>query len=155
MKPAFSVVGLLKRRSVLRDDRATPAIVDANGDEIDVIADAIGAEGEAAWRDEAKIAVLHEQVIVFDAGRPVGSEAKFEARADAGAPAGVVARGSNYDTRGNIADAVTIRGDGRTTLDIEQNVVGGPADLTGEQAEGVGPRFVREAGEKQALIAAR
>src|SRR6266851_1450291 len=30
------------RRSVLRDDRATPAVVDADGDEIDVLTDAVG-----------------------------------------------------------------------------------------------------------------
>src|SRR5690349_10540068 len=93
-------------------------------------------------------------MVVFDAGRPVGGEAEFEARADAGAPAGVITGGADYEARGNITDAETIRSNGRTTLDIEQNVVGGPADLTGEQAEGVNLRFVRETGEKHALVAA-
>src|SRR5882757_9004454 len=88
------------RRSVLRDHRATPAVVDADGDEIDVLTDAIGAEEEAARRGEGVGLVLHEQMIVFERSRPVRGEAVFEADADRATPAGVVAsRGGESATR--------------------------------------------------------
>ncbi len=44
----------------------------------------------------------------------------------------------DHEARGNISGCgKRSDGNGRTALDIEQNVVGGPADLTGEQAEGI------------------
>src|SRR6266436_3584169 len=58
-------------RSVLRDDRAAELVVHADGDEIDVLTDAIGTEERASRRGEAVGAILHEQVIVLDRGRPV------------------------------------------------------------------------------------
>src|SRR5947207_11286892 len=94
-KPRDSDPGLLclagSVRSVLRDDRAAELVVQAGGDEIDVLTDAVGAEGEAARRGEGVGTVLHEQVIVLDANRPVRGEGVFEAGADRAAPAGVVA----------------------------------------------------------------
>src|SRR5215216_1330424 len=104
------------QRSVLRNDRATPAVVDADGDEIDVLADAVGAEEDASRVDEGVGAVLHEQVVVFDAGRPVRGEAEFEARADHATPAGIVAGGSGQYVGAGHEGAVTIRSDGRATL---------------------------------------
>ena len=47
----------------------------------------IGAEGRAARCGEVIGTVLHEQVIVLDANRPVRGEGVFEADADNGAPA--------------------------------------------------------------------
>src|ERR1700722_19502338 len=46
-RPAFCSFNRVARRlkSVLRDHRATPAVVDADSHEIDVLADAVGAEG--------------------------------------------------------------------------------------------------------------
>src|SRR6478752_5035150 len=78
--------------SVLGDDRAAPAIIDADGDEIDVLADARDIEHGAGDTGDAVVEqgvglVLHEHVIVFDAGRPVRGEAVFEAGADGAAPA--------------------------------------------------------------------
>src|SRR6266404_6536946 len=93
----LSVFHLLSQRSVLRNHRATPAIVDANRNEIDVLSDAVGAEEGAGRVDEGVGAILHEQVVVFDSGRPVGGEAVFEAHADHATPAGVVTGGGNQE----------------------------------------------------------
>src|SRR3954462_5924472 len=68
--------------SVLGEDRAAELVVQASGDEIDVLADAIAADHAAERAGEVVGLVLHEQVIVFDADRPVRSEAVFETDAD-------------------------------------------------------------------------
>ena len=68
-----------RERSVSRDARAAELVVQAGGDEIDVLTDAVGAEGEAARCGEVIGTVLHEQVIVLDANRPVRGEGVFEA----------------------------------------------------------------------------
>src|SRR4029079_17252974 len=63
------------RRSVPRGGRTAEPVVDARGDDINVLTDA--DLGHEAGRDDAAVAhaaiglVLHEHVIVFDAGRPV------------------------------------------------------------------------------------
>src|SRR5260370_1792344 len=140
-------------RSVLRDDRAAELVVHADGDEIDVLTDAIGTEERASRRGEAVGALRHEQVIVLDRGRPVRGEAVFEADADHATPAGVVAGGGRESAASGV-DAVTIRGHRSTTLEVEQDVVGGIADLTSEQAERVDLRGVDETGEQQARVRA-
>src|SRR5689334_884492 len=48
-----------QRSSVLRDDRATPLVVDADGDGVDVLADAL-VEHEASRADSGDVAVAHE-----------------------------------------------------------------------------------------------
>ena len=60
-------------RSVPRDDWATEAVVDAHGDQINVLTDRVGAEyvasrdvSQNASRYEGDVAVTHEKVIVFD-----------------------------------------------------------------------------------------
>src|ERR1700712_3358899 len=70
------------RSSVLRDDRTTPTIVDADGDEIDVLTDALvehqagrADSGDSAVAREGVGAVAHEHMIVFDSCRPVRGEA--------------------------------------------------------------------------------
>src|SRR4051812_40710771 len=63
--------------SILRDHRAAELVVHADGDEIDVLTDAIGTDEGAGRRGEAQGAILHEHVIVFHRGRPVRSEAVF------------------------------------------------------------------------------
>src|SRR5436190_941315 len=81
-RPAFSAFRCGSRSSVFCDDRAAPAIVDADGDEIDVLADAIVAEHRAVHTEHAVVeegdgTILHEQMIVFDPGRPVRGEGVF------------------------------------------------------------------------------
>ena len=45
---------------------------------------------------------------------------------------------------GGVVTTEAIRGHGRTALDVEQHVVGGIADLAGEQAEGIDLGLVGE-----------
>src|SRR5689334_20834288 len=87
----FSILGTkVAQRSVRAE-----LVVDASGDEIDILTDAaLGHEQarseDGAVADEVIGPVLHEQVIVFDAGRPVRGEAIFQAGADRGTPTGVI-----------------------------------------------------------------
>ena len=66
----------MTRRSVLRRDRTAEPVVDASGDDIDVLTDTAlsrqcaSREGYAVVHEVIGL-VLHEHVIVFDAGRPV------------------------------------------------------------------------------------
>ena len=77
-RPAFSNLGTQVTR------RSVPAelVVDASGDDINVLTDAALGHLHAS-RDDRAVAheaiglVLHEHVIVFDAGRPVRGEAIF------------------------------------------------------------------------------
>src|SRR5947207_1400168 len=153
--PGASMLVAGSVRSVRRDDRAAELVVQAGGDEIDVLTDAVGAEGEAARRGEGVGTVLHEQVIVLDANRPVRGEGVFEAGADRAAPAGVVAGDASERAGCYAVDAVAVRGHGSTALDVEQDVVDGVTDLAGEQAERIDVRMVAESRVLQAHIAAR
>jgi hypothetical protein len=65
--PGASMLVAGSARSVPRHGRAAELVVQAGGDEIDVLTDAVGAEGGAARRGEVVGTVLHEQVIVLDA----------------------------------------------------------------------------------------
>ena len=73
-RPAFFLKTLLKDvqlrlTSVLCDDRASPAVIHANRDQIDVLTNALGSEEHARRRrDEIDGPVLREDVIVLDAG---------------------------------------------------------------------------------------
>src|SRR5262249_1905051 len=147
------------RSSVLRDHRAAPAIVHADGDEVDVLPDAIGAEKRAGHTGDAVVgegegAIAHEQVIVFDRGRPVRREAVLEARADRATPAGVAdgVGGENVGADNEAAEAV-VRHRG-AALHVEQHVVDGIADLAGEKAEGADTRLIVEARSEQADVPA-
>jgi hypothetical protein len=63
--------------------------VDTRGDEIDVLTDAIGLEKHTGRCREVEGLILHEQVVVFDADRPVRGEAIFKADANGATPAGL------------------------------------------------------------------
>src|SRR6266852_7945535 len=78
-------------RSVFRDHRATPAVVDARGDHIDVLTDAVDARINADRGKngrEADVTSAHEQMIVFDASRPVRRKSEFKTGSNCTAPAG-------------------------------------------------------------------
>src|SRR5712675_1473718 len=148
-----------RRSSVFRDNRATPTIVDADRDKIDVLADAIIAERRGGNTDHAVVeevdgAILQEQMIVFDRGRPVRGEAIFEADTDRDAPAGVITGIGDFHLGSGEADAEVIRHHSRAALEVEQRVVGGVTNLTGEQAERIDARLVLECREGEADIAA-
>src|SRR5271169_1759544 len=127
---------MLRSRSVLRDHRTTPAIVDANGHHIGIAVNAVGAENRTGGeRGERRVVVGDEQMIVFNGCRPVRGEAEFDAAADRATPT-VVARGCRHnDAAGE--DVVAIGNNGRAALEIEQRCVPGVPNLAGEQPERV------------------
>jgi len=84
--------------SVRPDDRTAQveAVVDASGDEVNILADRVSAEYAAdrydsgaqnTCRREAVTMVAHEQVIVLDRNRPIRCESEFEARSHDTTPA--------------------------------------------------------------------
>src|SRR4051812_4160926 len=124
-------------RSVLRDDRAAEAVVHPGGDEVSVLLDVVVAGVDAREHADASEVVVvgaHEQVIILDAERPVRSEGVFHAGANRAAPAGLL---GTIDHRAEEHTFVAVVGHRSTALDVEQDVVGGIADLAGEQAERV------------------
>src|ERR1700719_1525775 len=73
-------VGTFRPRSVFREDRAAPAIVDADGDEIVIAANAVGADGHASGEvGEGRVVIGDEQMVVFNRRRPVRGKAEFHA----------------------------------------------------------------------------
>src|SRR5712671_1739325 len=129
--------------SVLRDDRAAPAIVDAHRDKIDVLPDAVFA-GEAERRNrrsEVAGAGAHEQVVVCDSGRPVRRETIFQTDANRAAPTGVIVAVERNASERVVAPELVVH-DRCAALHVEQNVVEGVADLTSEEAEPVDPRAI-------------
>src|SRR5258708_32083179 len=81
----------LRPASVFRDHRTAPTIVDARGDEIDVLTDAVVARDDAnrgSNRGEVEITAAHEQVIIFDTGRPVRRKTELDTGSDRAAEAG-------------------------------------------------------------------
>src|SRR5687767_4455205 len=97
-RPAFSkTVPQVRWISVPRNSRAAELVVEASGDHVDVLANTVGPDrgsrhGDRAGGNQADVTVPHEQMVVFDANRPVRCKAVFEADADRGAPAGVAGR---------------------------------------------------------------
>jgi len=59
-----------------------PTVVDARRDEIDVLTNAIGLQKRTSRCREGVSLILHEQVVVFDADRPVRGETIFKADAN-------------------------------------------------------------------------
>src|ERR1700724_2219355 len=77
----------MRPRSVLRDHRATPAVVDARGDHVDVLLDAVGPREYASEISEVVGVPSHEQMVVLNTSRPVLREGEFDTGADRAAPA--------------------------------------------------------------------
>src|SRR4030088_2535529 len=75
--------------SVLRDNRATPTIVRAHRDQIDVLMGSVGTHQSACGADtrdntgrgKPNSSVAHEHVVVFDAEGPIWRKAKFKSGA--------------------------------------------------------------------------
>src|ERR1700682_4988125 len=130
--------------SVLRDDRAAPAVVHANGGQIDVLTDAIGCrEQEEPRSRESDVPGTHEQMVVFEGDRPIRSEAVFETCADRATPTGLPGTVDKQACR-NGEGPILVASNRGTALDVDQDVVPGIADLTREQAERIDPRLVPE-----------
>src|SRR6187431_250826 len=75
-------------RSVPGDGRTAEAIVDAGSHEVSVLLDVVVA-GVNAEKVEGVVVGAHEQMVIFDAERPVRSKAIFQAGANRGTPTGV------------------------------------------------------------------
>src|SRR5689334_8562932 len=65
-KPAFLHPEKFTSRSVFRNHRAAPAIVDANADHIGVATHPIGAESRSGGGREQRVVVGDEQMVPFD-----------------------------------------------------------------------------------------
>src|SRR5260221_4398412 len=92
----------IRPRSVLRDHRATPAVVDARGDHVDVLVDAVGPREYASEISEVVGVPSHEQMVVLNTSRPVLREGEFDTGADRAAPASLfrlVNRHAGHKTR--------------------------------------------------------
>src|SRR5882757_9787449 len=142
----------MRGKSVTADDRAAKTVVDARGDEIDVLTDAIRLEKHTTRRGEGKGLILHEQVVVFDADRPVRGETIFKADADGAAPAGVIPSTRCNDASRGVEGSEAAVGYRSAALHVEQCVVPGVADLAGEQAECVDLGAIGLSGESQAGV---
>src|SRR6201996_3219997 len=121
-----------RKRSEAAEQRAAELVVDAGREQVDVLLDAVRAETAV----EGDVLAIQEDMVVFEAERPVRSEAVFDAGADRGTPTGVVVRAEVRagDVRVQIELVVDNRG---TALGVQQHVVEGVADLAGEPAEGI------------------
>ena len=77
---------------------AAELVVQATEDHVGIAACAFGERGKA-HAIEARVMTIFEDVIVFDADRPIGSEADFQDGTDGGAPTGVISRVPICDSR--------------------------------------------------------
>src|SRR5262245_15774613 len=142
MKKAGSWQALFHASTVARlifgCHRTAKPIVQAGGDEIDVLTDGNRARVSTGWAGKVKRTILHEQMIVLHSDRPVWSEAEFKADACRGSPSRVVRSAENSGGR-VVGIAKAAIGDGAAALDVEQCILDGPTDLAGEQAERFDP----------------
>src|SRR5882757_1558526 len=141
----------MRGKSVTADDRAAKTVVDARGDEIDVLTDAIRLEKHTTRRGEGKGLILHEQVVVFDADRPVRGEAIFKAGANGAAPAGAIPGARCQDAGCGVDGREAAVGYRSAALHVEQGVVPGIADLAGEQAKCVDLGAIGLGGDSEKL----
>src|SRR4030081_2460841 len=144
----------IRGKSVTGDARAAKTVVDANSAHIPVLTDAIRAIEQAGRRGEGDIAIAHEQVIVFDADRPVRCETKLKTGTDCATPTRFTRAGGEQHSRGNGEYVVLVFGYRRAALYVKQHIVPGVADLTSEQPERIDSRTVTVRREEQADIVA-
>jgi hypothetical protein len=85
--------------------------------------------------DGELVAAAQEEVVVLEAHRPVRREAELDAGAHHAAPAGVLDDVGDERAGASNEGSVAVADDGGAALDVEQEVVGGEADLASEQAE--------------------
>src|SRR5690348_14240779 len=110
------------------------AVIDPQGDHVHVLADPVERTCHDGIDDRERVVrVTHEQVIVFDAGRPIRREAVFKSGAYGAAPAGRTDR-CDADASKRREDIKAIARYGCAALQIQQRRVPGVTDLTGEKA---------------------
>src|SRR3954453_20693265 len=115
--------------SVTAEARAAELVVQADEAHVDILTDAIGRRHQR----EGDVLVLQEDVVVPDANRPVRREAVLQAGTDRATPAGLIGRGQQCAAKGR--DFILAADDSRTALGVNEDVVPGVADLTGDQTE--------------------
>src|ERR1700730_13910492 len=137
---------LRRMKSVTGDDRVAPAkaVVEAYGDHIHVLADAIKRTGNDGIRDGERIVrVAHEQVVVFKTDRPVRCKAVLGSDAHGRTPAGRACGGHTH-VSGRGKNVETIARHRRAALQVEQCRVPGITDLAGEKAQAINSRACHE-----------
>src|ERR1700686_5407737 len=125
--------------SVFRDNRTTPTVADTRRNQIDVLTDSVGTHQSACGpnnrdstgRGKPDGSVAHEHVIVFDAEGPIRRKAEFKSGADRSTPP-AFGRSSTYVTAESADRFVNIARYGAAALDVEEDVVPGITDLSGE-----------------------
>src|ERR1700726_896480 len=113
---------LRRMKSVTGDDRVTPAkaVVEAYGDHIHVLADAIKRTTNDGVRDGERIVrVAHDKVVVLQPDRPVRCEAVLASDTHDPAPAGR-ASGSHTHVSGRGKNVKTVACHRRAALHVEQ-----------------------------------
>src|SRR6185436_11708709 len=115
------------------------AIVDAQGDHVHVLGDPV-VEKSGVKRIEAReriIGIAHEQMVVFNAERPVRCKAVLKSNAHGATPAGRTCR-RQFKIVKRREDAKAVAGHRRATLYVEQRCVPGVADLARKEADAIG-----------------
>src|SRR3954469_836553 len=127
-------------RSVPRDHRTAPAIVQADEAHVDVLPNPVAAEDPTRGRCEADRAIAKEDVVVLKAQRPVRGEAELQTGPDRSTPASLPRRSQQRARAGRTCssvDVVLVADDGGAALHVKQHVVPGVTALTGDEAESV------------------
>ena len=112
--------------SILRDHRSTEPIVHADRDQIGVLMDSVGTHQSACGanrrdntgRGKPNGSVAHEQVIVFDAERPIRRKAKLKSGTDRSTPP-AFGRSGTYVTADCADSFVNIARYSGAALDVE------------------------------------
>jgi len=138
-------------RSVARDHRSAEFVIDACGEQIDILVDTIEAIKCPGKVDKTDVAGAHEHVVVFKGNRPVRGDAIFESDTNHAAPPGL-ARRIVEKPGWNIEYPVLVAGHGGTALHVNERIVPGVADLGGEQAECIDAGLIPVSGNGQADI---
>src|SRR5882757_10399936 len=132
----------------------TKLVVHADQTDVHVLVDALGHRGGAGRGDKVEIFVAHEQVVVFDADRPVRSEGIFQTCADRAAPARGI-RAVIHRARRGRERVVTVADDSGAALEIsEETGADAISDLPREEAEAVDARPIRQFRHDQVAAAA-
>src|SRR5262249_14328037 len=132
-------------RSVLRDNRGAPAIVEADLGGVDArVGVCVGeqhADRSSQRGGRAGVALVGAKVEILALQAPVVIEGIFDARTNCVGNLGVVAaiddqeartaaRGASADA--GVAEAVGVVDEGHATLDIEQGIINGPTGAASE-----------------------
>ena len=122
----------------------TEFVVEAQGDHVHVLADPVVEElSTEHCARESVVGSAHEEVVVFETGRPIRREAVLESEPQGAAPASRTCRdNANASDRG-VDEGAVVR-HRRAALQVQERRIPGVADLAGEQAYSIHPRAGRK-----------